>query len=560
MSSVETQFQVPPFPPFPSASRYVRVGSQDDALQRVRHAVEAWEAISLVIGPPGTGKSMICQVLQQYFSRDREVIVFGDATLESPLSLQRHLLSRLDRIRGIAPTPPALGDDPQLAIIERIAGSSKEFAGLLLLVDEAQTLSPEVLETIRILTNVISAGRPRVSAVLLGGPRLDETLALPSLDALVQRVATRCYLHPLSSDETVRYIRRVMENCSDVARIEIDETAILAIHRACSGVPRLINQLMTAAISFADVKQQSRITTQIVDGAWSILQQLPGPLIDEPELNRPVSNVEFGPLHDDDPVVETSEPAETRFDESPAQQSDGEELTLMRSVCDHDCEGCDPDIAERDVEKVEDPEFEGSEFTTQTEVGLGGEDASQYGTVTFDCQPASDFDYDHAAARSNSEIAEPNLQSSDHAANDAFDKKGTPSCSELFGEFDDEEQVSPLTQGPLNQDSINQGPKLHLADQADHHGGVDPAPAPEELESAIHREVQNLRATAAPVLWVDDSDDEELVHDDRDMLVIEDDVNVERAVVVNEVHADPAAEASVAIDFHAMLAKMRTPQ
>lgn len=554
MSSVETQFQVPPFPPFPSASRYVRVGSQDDALQRVRHAVEAWEAISLVIGPPGTGKSMICQVLQQYFSRDREVIVFGDATLESPLALQRHLLSRLDRIRGIAPTPPALGDDPQLAIIERIAGSSKEFAGLLLLVDEAQTLSPEVLETIRILTNVISGGRPRVSAVLLGGPRLDETLALPSLDALVQRVATRCYLHPLSSDETVGYVRRVMENCSDVARIEIDEAAILAIHRACSGVPRLINQLMTAAISFADVKQQSRITPQIVDGAWSILQQLPGPLIDEPELNRPVSNVEFGPLHDDDPAVETSELTETRLDESPAQQSDREELTLMRSVCDHDCEGCEPDIAadiaERDVENVEAPEFEGSDFTTQTEVGLGGEDASQYGTVTFDCQPASDFDYDHAAACSKSEVAEPNSPSIDHAANDAVDNKGTPSCSELFGEFDDEEQVSP----------INPGPKLHLADQADHHGGVDQTPAPDELESAIHREVQNLRATAAPVLWVDDSDDEELVHDDRDMLVIEDDVNVERAVVVNEVHAAPAAEASVAIDFHAMLAKMRSPQ
>ncbi len=497
MSSVETQFHVPPFPPFPSASRYVRVGSQDDALQRVRHAVEAWEAISLVIGPPGTGKSLICQVLQQYFSRDREVIVFGDTTLESPLSLQRHLLSRLDRIRGIAATSLALGDDPQLAIIERIANSSKEFAGLLLLVDEAQTLRPDVLETIRILTNVITNGRPRVSAVLLGGPQLDETLALPSLDALVQRVSTRCYVHPLTSDETIRYVRRAVENCGETANIEIDEPAIRSIHRACSGVPRLVNQLMTAAISHAHSKAQTRITTNTVEAAWAILQQLPSPLVDEPDMSRPVSNVEFGPLGDD-------------------ESSELEGWEKHRDARD----SCDDDFA------VVEPEF-----TMQAEVNVRYDKATDYGAVSFDCQSDTQFDYERITSGSDVEMSRRDAPKSleTAAANES------PSPSELFGDFDDEEDVS---------DTI-QVPKLHLTVEDD------------DLETTLHREVQNLRAAAAPVLWVEDSDGDDLVRDDRDMLIIEDDVNAEGALVANEVAADETAEPSIAIDFHAMLAKMR---
>lgn len=242
MSSVEHSFHVPPFPPFPSAERYVPVGSQDEALQRIQRAIEAWEAISLVIGPPGVGKSMLCQLLLKQFSGRREVVVFGDAMLDNPLLFQRHLLTRLNRVQGIHSTPLAPNEDPQFALVERLARSTSEFPGLLLLVDEAQALTPEVLETIRIITNTMSEGQPRVSAVLMGGPKLDETLALPSLEALVQRVATRCYLHPLNGDEAQTYVRRVIENCGSNPSEAITNEAIRAIHQACSGTPRLINQ------------------------------------------------------------------------------------------------------------------------------------------------------------------------------------------------------------------------------------------------------------------------------------------------------------------------------
>lgn len=532
MSSVETQFHVPLFPPYPSSSRYVRVGAQDDALQRVRQSVEAWEAISLVIGAPGTGKSVISQVLQQYFSRDREVVVFGDATLESPLSLQRHLLSRLDRIRGISPTQPALGDDPQLAIIDRIANSSKEFAGLLLLVDEAQTLRPEVLETIRILTNVMTGGRPRVSAVLLGGPQLDETLALPSLDALVQRVATRCYLHPFTSDETVRYVRRALENGGQDVQVEIDDAAIRSIHRAGSGVPRLVNQLMTASISYANSKHQNRITTTIVEGAWSVLQQLPGPLVDEPELSRPVANVEFGPLSD-------HESSFAEFSEASPEKQTLDDATLDHADCEHNFDTCDADDAADEAD-----------FDTQSEIEFCSDDAADYGAVSYDCQSATDFDYDGMTSLNHGESAPCGSQHAAAATSAKSVSGEVNSPDELFGDFDEEEHVS---------DGIA-GPKLHLADVAEIPGFTDHESAPYDLETALHREVQSMRAAAAPVLWVEDADDDELVHDDRDMLIIEDDLEVENTMVIHEVRVDAPSEQSVAIDFHAMLAKMRAPK
>ncbi|TWT56231.1 ExeA family protein [Allorhodopirellula solitaria] len=557
MSSVETQFHVPPFPPFPSASRYLRVGSQDDALQRVRHAVEAWEAISLVIGPPGTGKSLICQVLQQYFSRDREVIVFGDTTLESPLALQRHLLSRLDRIRGIAPSPPAHGDDPQLAIIERIANSSKDFSGLLLLVDEAQSLRPDVLETIRILTNAMSDGRPRVSAVLLGGPQLDETLALPSLDALVQRVATRCYVHPLSSDETERYIRRSIEQNCEPESIEIDESAVRSVHHACSGVPRLINQLMSAAIGLAVSRQQPCITTDTVEGAWSILQQLPGPLVEEPELSRPESNVEFGPLTDECSAFESADCEEPAFEEVTSEQTASEQAAVeqaaeqdvladddrgqsgasqddtVAAVAEAACHPCDQQ-SDPCGSADEDHESQTPEFTMQTQLGCTGDDGSQYGAVSFDCQAESDFDYDRVGAIDDSSHADPPQILSHQDACEEPIRDATPSPNDLFGDFDDEEDVRELPQ----DEELNHS---------------------EDIESELHREVLSLRDVAtAPVLWVEDAEEDGFTHDDRDMLVIEDDVQVESTVIVEEAHCDGPDEPSMAIDFHAMLAKMRT--
>ena len=548
MSPVESQFHVSPFPPFPCAERYVRLGSQDDALQRLVRSVEAWEAISLVIGPPGTGKSLICRMLKNIFAESREVIVFGDAMLDNPASLQRHLLSRLDRIRGISPSTTALSDDPQHAIVERIANSSKDFSGLLLLVDEAQDLSPETLETIRVLTNTMSSdGRPRVSAVLAGAPKLDETLALPSLEALVQRVATRCYVHPLSSDETVHYVREVLKRSGGWDESQVEESAIRSIHRACSGVPRLINQLMTASIDYAQSRGKKQLTGQTVDQAWAILQQLPSPIVEEPELKRPASEVEFGPLCDepeadcnDSLCVNQDSPAEdsiTLHDQAEGDVWDDTPSTESVSENDFDAIELEP------TDRFE-PVASHDEGLATTQLGIVSDeilptDTSPLESLSMDCQTIGNFDCDqsHFGEYQADAIVGQVEQPLELPTGQA-----TTSAQELFGEFEEEE--------PLASPSET----IQFTQNSDEDSGSN------DLESSLHREVLSLRgAASAPVEWMEDSNGGVTIDDDRDLLVIEDDIAVDGPGISNQVDADESDANMVAVDFQSMLAKMRSP-
>lgn len=533
MSSLESNFPIPPFPSYPSADRFVAVGSQQEALQRVARAVSAWEALSLVIGPPGTGKSLLGQMLAKQFSGNRVVVLLGDATIETPAAMQRYLLRRLQKARGIDASSVETPEDLQLALIERIEASSDDFPGLLLLVDEAQTLSPEVLETIRILTNVMSEGRPRVSAVLLGGPKLDETLALPSLESLVQRVATRCYLHPFNNDETAQYISQVISSCGSVPREAIGDEAIRSIHRACSGVPRLINQLMTAAIDVAASADQARIDSQIIDRAWAVLQQLPGPLMDEPPLVTP-STVEFGPLSDDSDS-ETLEP-----------QPVAEELSADRPV--------------QEEASIESLESAAEWFGTHQDAAAG----IAFEVVSIDCASA-----DYSAEPAGEAIA---------AVGEAIKMPSSvPSRDDLFGTFDDEEDVVAGGPSMVSSEGSSDSPTVNR-------DGGNPTG---NLEDSLHQEVLQLRSAAAgqlqdegepeagspspttpaprpstaQLLWLadDESTSEPEPQDDRDMLIIEDDIRVEGGQLVGEKSAEPPAE-PVSVDFQGMLAKMRAPR
>ncbi|MCC9655514.1 ExeA family protein [Rhodopirellula halodulae] len=614
MSSVEHSFHVPPFPPFPSAERYVPVGSQDEALQRIQRAIEAWEAISLVIGPPGVGKSLLCQMLLKQFAGRREVVMFGDAMLDNPVLFQKHLLTRLNRVQGIHSTPLEPGEDPQFALVERLARSTAEFPGLLLLVDEAQALTPEVLETIRIITNTMSEGQPRVSAVLLGGPKLDETLALPSLEALVQRVATRCYLHPLNGDEAIKYVQRVIEKCGSKPSEAITDEAIIAIHKACSGTPRLINQMMTAAIDCAASLNQSIIDTKIVDRAWAMLQQLPSPVMDEPTLadtgSNPTSNVEFGSLDDsgwnDEPVAVEAPAKDEEFgrrwdddmkvsDESSLGFAADENLIednneLHASSCDQLACGesaCEETGRCQANARAEEEACSGMEF----------------GSLSIDCQTfEGDYEVvsDVVGSALASDLPEGDLASTEVTGLEnesvAFESDveeeqpvaATPSAEQLFGEFDDEEEVGrvadALTAGEpadgLNESMSDLETSLHeeilslrgaanspLALVDDNDMIVDDETSAEACDNDVcdqeelgKMQEQSAQAAAAPVLWMDeDSDDMTISNDDRDMLIIEDDVQVETAALHHEA-ADLSSGRPVAVDFQAMLAKMRSPQ
>ncbi|MCC9601523.1 AAA family ATPase [Stieleria sp. JC731] len=296
MNNAEHDFVVPPFPSFPSVGRYVELGPVSEAITRIARSVMAREAISLIIGPPGTGKSLACSVLARNLSETHDIVQLGETSLGDSSALYRTLLYRL----GVA-IGDGRGTDLELMLHEHLTGSKRHVA---LIVDEAAALSSEVLEDIRRVTNIMRAGQPVISAIVVGGPKLDETLALPSMDSFVQRVSARCYLHALTSEETGQYIMGAIAACEASPEDTISKDAISAVYHASGGVPRLINQLMTEAIDCAAELNQSVISEKTVNQAWARLQQLPSPIVDEPVMNS--TSVEFGELTDNLAIAETS--------------------------------------------------------------------------------------------------------------------------------------------------------------------------------------------------------------------------------------------------------------
>lgn len=595
-----------PFPPFPCASRYVAIGSVEEALDRVQRAVTTNEGISLVVGPPGTGKSLICTLLNQHFSETHRVCVMGEMPITDAESFHRHLVHFL----GI---DVSQSDDINLQLKDALTSDEIPVHGLLVLIDEAQSLTPDALEAIRTITNISSNGQPCVSTVLIASNKLDETLAVPSLEAFTQRIATRCYLHALNADETRTYIRNSIQRCGSEPESAITDEATGAIHHACSGIPRLINQLMTEAIDCADEVGEMVINDEIVDRAWANLQQLPSPIVEEKRfVNEDAAPVEFGSLVDSENFSDLSSTsdAEQREDEDAIEQEAAvaEQVVLEAEEI---AEPAEQPTAETMVtsesQRTTVEEIEQNAFALEAiEMEVPELDAAD--PVTHEVAPAI---HDVAPAMPDVAPAMPDVApampdvASEAIVSDIMSSAATAMWSEepeyepeptdpprthaasmrgrlpgFFGEFDQEEDVA--VEVPANQQAVValQASELKRAQLEPDDSPINEFSLQEEIlherilqmnemaaqarfgaieESNIAGDPLSTSQVAAPasVEWMPEKPSMMEIDrkDDSDLLIIEDEISVVRAPRGID---RTLPEQPVTVDFQAMLAKMRS--
>ena len=284
--------------------RYFPGESIEAARVAIARTIERAEGSSLIVGPPGSGKTMLCHVLAEQFRGQLASVILSGGRLPSRKSLLQAILYEL----GL-PYRRMDEGELRLALIDHLAPRDDGMQGMLLLVDEAHTLSPKLLEELRLLTNLVRQGSPRVRLVLAGGAVLEERFASPKLAAFNQRLTARGYLEPFSSEETQQFIRAQLAAAGGQPDLIFTEKALRAIHRTTDGVARLVNQLCDHVLLLASAgtpsgNEASPIDEQGVEEAWADLQQLPMPWNTDSAPEGPLggetpTTVDFASVDDD---------------------------------------------------------------------------------------------------------------------------------------------------------------------------------------------------------------------------------------------------------------------
>lgn len=308
-----------PFTASPQPDRYFPARTCEAARRNLARAIERCEGTGLLIGPTGSGKTLVLQMLAREFRERFSVVLLANGRIGSRRTLLQAILFEL----GL-PYRDMDEGELRLSLIDHLEPNADCPLGLLLLIDEAHALPLRLIDELRMITNVVRGGQPRVRLVLAGNTALEERLTHPRLESFCQRIACRCYLEPLDYDETVAYVQAQLRSCG--GGNPLDSGALGAVYRASGGVPRLINQICDHALLLGFSAGRTTIDAAGIEEAWADLQQLPLPIgesrnragrADEGDV------IEFGEL-DDAPLLEAAEHA------APADEHGGEDETTRR--------------------------------------------------------------------------------------------------------------------------------------------------------------------------------------------------------------------------------------
>ncbi|MEJ2670140.1 MAG: AAA family ATPase, partial [Gammaproteobacteria bacterium] len=213
----------------------------------------------VLTGEVGTGKTTVCRCFLEQLPPDCDVAFI----LNSKLTQQELLETLCDELDVPCPEG-AKSAKPYVDVISRhLLEAHSHGRKTLLIIDEAQNLSPGVLEQIRLLTNLETNRRKLLQIVLVGQPELQQVFALPALRQLSQRVTARYHLRHLEAKETWRYICHRMEVAGCRNQV-IPITLIKAIMKHTGGIPRLINVLCDRMLLGAYVQKKHIVTPAIL--------------------------------------------------------------------------------------------------------------------------------------------------------------------------------------------------------------------------------------------------------------------------------------------------------
>lgn len=250
-----------PFALSPDPRFLYLAGSHREALAHLLYGIEQGEGFISVTGEVGTGKTTLCRTLLEQLEGDVEVAFLFNPS-RTALELLQSICAEFD-----LPAEGLMRRTLMTQLNNFLVEQKQNGRRVLLIIDEAQTLSDNTLEQVRLLSNLETSSEKLIQILLLGQPELDRKLDSQGLRQLRQRISVRWKLDPLSADETRAYVRHRLSVAAGEPKSLFSEAALRDIHQRTGGIPRLVNQLCDRALLAGYAERVAEIGPRLIRSA-----------------------------------------------------------------------------------------------------------------------------------------------------------------------------------------------------------------------------------------------------------------------------------------------------
>jgi general secretion pathway protein A len=256
-----------PFNVNPDPAYLYLTPQMSQALDELTYGLEKRKGLMLLTGEAGTGKTTLINHLLLWLGHKRAHTAFIFNSHLDRDQMFDFVLSDFE-----IPETPQSKANPLMVFNEWLLARYRAKDLVVLIVDEAQGLSVQVLEEIRLLLNMEMPDEKLLQIILAGQPELETKLRRPDLRQLHQRIALRCKTAPLTLEQTHGYIEDRLHTAGSKHEQVFSAEAVEAIHNHSRGIPRVVNLLCEHSLVAAYVEQQLPIGPEIVDEAARELQ------------------------------------------------------------------------------------------------------------------------------------------------------------------------------------------------------------------------------------------------------------------------------------------------
>ncbi|MCK5180093.1 MAG: AAA family ATPase [Candidatus Omnitrophica bacterium] len=226
----------------PNSRFFFESSKHTEALSTLIYAIEGRKGFVVITGDIGSGKTTVCRTLLNKLTSETQTALITNTHM-SGKDLLCSILEDLE-VDYIPGSKSKLLSQLNQYLIEQL----RQDNNVVVIIDEAQNLTPNVLEEVRMLSNLETENEKLIQIIFLGQPELKKKLSMPRLEQLRQRIAVFYHLVPLTEEETKQYILYRLKVASESNRQYFTYEALNLVYQFSNGVPRLVNSICDSAL------------------------------------------------------------------------------------------------------------------------------------------------------------------------------------------------------------------------------------------------------------------------------------------------------------------------